>query len=250
MTQVGLMMYTLRNESARDFEGMLRAVAEVGYDGVELHELHGFEAAEVRSWLDALGLEFTGRHAGLEEIRAGLPELAAELEVLGSDRLVLSWIEPPASDAEARAAVATITETAQRVNAAGLRFGFHNHWAELERFEGGSSVLDSLLALPADDVWLELDLGWVWEAGVDPVELLERARGRSPLVHVKDFRARGTRQFCPVGDGAVGYERILPAALAAGVEWLLVEQDETEGPGLDAVSRSFDAVQRFLKVAA
>ena len=70
--------------------------------------------------------------------------------MLGSDRLVLSWIEPPASDADARAAVATIADAAQRVNDAGLRFGFHNHWAELERFEGGS-VLDSLLALPADE---------------------------------------------------------------------------------------------------
>jgi sugar phosphate isomerase/epimerase len=249
MTRVGLMMYTLRDECAGDFEGVLRAVAEVGYDGVELFDLHGFDPTEVRSWLDELGLDVAGRHAGLDAIHTSLPELAAELAVLGSDRLVLSWIEPPSSDAEARAAVATIMETAQRVNAAGLRFGFHNHWAELERFDGGS-VLDSLLALPANDLWLELDLGWAWEAGVDPVELLERARGRSPLVHVKDFRARGTRDFCPVGDGAVGYDRILPAALAAGVEWLLVEQDETEGPGLDAVARSFDAVQRFLKVAA
>jgi sugar phosphate isomerase/epimerase len=243
------MLYTLREESAQDFEGVLRSVAEVGYEGVELFDLHGFAASEVRSWLDALGLEVAGRHAGLDAIHTSLPELAAELAVLGSDRLTLSWIEPPASDAEARAAVATIAAAAQRVGDAGLRFGFHNHWAELERFEGGS-VLDSLLELPADELWVELDLGWAWEAGVDPVELLERARGRSPLVHVKDFRARGTREFCPVGDGAVGYDRVLPAAIAAGVEWLLVEQDETEGSGLDAVKRSFDAVQRYLQVAA
>jgi sugar phosphate isomerase/epimerase len=249
MTRVGLMLYTLREESAQDFEGVLRSVAEVGYEGVELFDLHGFAASEVRSWLDALGLEVAGRHAGLDAIHTSLPELAAELAVLGSDRLTLSWIEPPASDAEARAAVATIAAAAQRVGDVGLRFGFHNHWAELERFEGGS-VLDSLLELPADELWVELDLGWAWEAGVDPVELLERARGRSPLVHVKDFRARGTREFCPVGDGAVGYDRVLPAAIAAGVEWLLVEQDETEGSGLDAVKRSFDAVQRYLQVAA
>ena len=44
--------------------------------------------------------------------------------------------------------------------------------------------------------------------------------------------------------------RLIACGFAAGVEWLLVEQDETEGSGLDAVSRSFDAMQRFLKVAA
>jgi sugar phosphate isomerase/epimerase len=249
MTKVGLMLYTLREECAVDFEGTLRAVAATGYEGVELFDLHGRAAADVRSLLDELGLEVAGRHAGLDAIRADLPELAAELAVLGSDRLVLSWIDPPASAADARAAVATIAGAAQQVRHAGLRFGFHNHWAELERFEG-ASVLDSLLALPADDLWLELDLGWAWVAGTDPVELLERARGRSPLVHVKDFHSRQGREFCPVGDGAVGYHRVLPAALAAGVDWLLVEQDETEGSGFDAVARSFDALQRFLKVAA
>ena len=249
MTKVGLMLYTLREECAADFEGTLRAVAEIGYEGVELFDLHGLAAAEARSLLDELELEVAGRHAGLDAIRTDLPELAAELAVLGSDRLILSWIDPPESDADARAAVATIREAARLTDAVGLRFGFHNHWAELERFEGGS-VLDSLLTLPADELWLELDLGWAWVAGTDPVELLERANGRSPLVHVKDFRSREGREFCPVGDGAVGYDRVLPAALAAGVDWLLVEQDETEGSGLDAVGRSFDAVQRFLKVAA
>jgi hypothetical protein len=48
----------------------------------------------------------------------------------------------------------------------------------------------------------------------------------------------------------VGYERILPAAAAAGVEWLLVEQDETYGDGLAAVEQSLAAVKRMLPVAA
>ena len=89
----------------------------------------------------------------------------------------------------------------------------------------------------------------MWWAGVDPVELLERTRGRVPLVHVKDFRTRGERSFCPVGDGAVGYERVAPAAVAAGVEWLLVEQDEADGSALDAARRSHEALTSMLVVA-
>ena len=82
----------------------------------------------------------------------------------------------------------------------------------------------------SDLPFLELDLGWAWYAGADPLTLLVRARGRCPLVHVKDFYSREPGSFAPVGDGAIGYERIAPAAVAAGAEWLLVEQDETEGP--------------------
>jgi sugar phosphate isomerase/epimerase len=69
-------------------------------------------------------------------------------------------------------------------------------------------------------------------------------------VHAKDLRSRGSREFCPVGDGAVGYDRVLPAAVAAGVEWLVVEQDELDGPPFDAVERSLEFVRRAIGVPA
>jgi sugar phosphate isomerase/epimerase len=90
----------------------------------------------------------------------------------------------------------------------------------------------------------------VWEAGADPVTELERTTGRCPLVHVKDFRARGTREDCPVGEGQVGYEHVLPAAIDAGAEWLVVEQDNPAAPAFTAVETSFRAVQRMLRDAA
>ena len=61
-------------------------------------------------------------------------------------------------------------------------------------------------------------------------------------MHVKDFYSREPGSFAPVGDGAVGYERVAPAAIAAGAEWLLVEQDETDGPAVEAARRSLDAL--------
>ena len=242
MARVGLMLYTVREDCARDFEGTLRAVASLGYEGVELFDLHGHEAAEVRGWLDELGLAVAGRHAGLDALESRLPELAAECRTLGCERLVLSWIQPPATRGEATQMAERLTGLARRAAELGLQFGFHNHDGEVRPLEGGGSFLEELLA--GDDVFLELDLGWAWYAGVDPTTLLDRARGRCPLVHVKDFANRGEpHAFRPVGDGSVGYERVLPAAIEAGVEWLLVEQDATDGPALEAVERSLAAVR-------
>jgi sugar phosphate isomerase/epimerase len=248
--RVGLMLYTVRNETARDFEGVLRTVAELGYDGVELFTLHEHEPALVRSWLDDLGLVAAGRHAGLEELETALPALAEELSVLGTDRIAVSWIDPPETAAAAKAVVSRIAAVAEGAHELGLKLGFHNHWGELEPLEDGVTTLDLLSAIPAELLWLELDLAWAWAAGTDPVELLERVAGRCPLVHVKDLRSRDKREFCPVGDGAVGYDRVLPAALAAGVEWLIVEQDEIDGPPFVAVERSLQAVRRVLPVPA
>jgi sugar phosphate isomerase/epimerase len=250
VSRVGLMLYSLREEAARGLESVLRRVGELGYDGVEIFDLHGHEPELVRSWLDDYGLVAAGRHAGLGALEERLPALAAELEVLGTDRIALSWIDAPESTAAARAVVARIAAIAARAQELGLKLGFHNHWGELAPLDDGVTTLDLLCALPPELLWLELDLGWAWEAGADPVELLGRLAGRCPLVHAKDLRSRGSREFCAVGDGGVGYDRVLPAAVAAGAEWLIVEQDEIDGAPFDAVARSLAFVQRTIGVPA
>jgi sugar phosphate isomerase/epimerase len=240
--RLGLALYTLREDCARDPEGTLRAVAEMGYEGVELYDLFGREPRAVRTLLDELGLEVCSRHSRLEAIENGHDELAAELRVLGSDRLVLAWIPPPASSGEAERVVGRISRAAERTRAAGLRLGFHNHDGELRALDDGRTVLDRLLELDDELLFLEIDLGWAWYAGVEPDRLVARAAPRVPLVHVKDFAAGTEPRFVPVGEGDVGYTRVLPAIRDLGVEWLLVEQDETNGNGLEAVRRSFAAV--------
>jgi sugar phosphate isomerase/epimerase len=244
MARIGLMLYSVRDECARDFESVLRAVAAMGYEGVEIFDLHGREPAAIRGWLDELGLVAVSRHAGLDVLETRLPELAEEGQVLGWRRLALSWLDP--DSLETPGLPARIGELAVTVRAHGLELGFHNHDAELRPLSSGKTFLDEL----PSELFLELDLGWAWYAGVDVLALLDRVRDRCPIVHVKDIASREGRAFRPVGDGAVGYERLAPAAAAAGVEWLLVEQDEAEGSTLDAAERSFGALSRMLGVAA
>ncbi len=247
MTRIGLQLYTVRGECARDLEGTLRTVADLGYEGVELHDLYGRSAQELRELLDGLGLVVAGRHVSLDVV---VERLAEEQRVLGCDRVALAWIDPPESSADADESVQRIAALAARARDAGLRFGFHNHWGELARLEDGTTLLDRLCELPADLLWLELDLGWGWDAGESPVRLLEWMRGRTPLVHVKDLRARGTREHVPVGEGAVGYADIVPRAAELGVEWLIVEQDELDRPPAEAIERSIHSVRDALEAAA
>ena len=231
MTPIALMLYSVRDAADDDLEATLREVAAIGYEGVELFDLHGHAAAQIAAWLAELGLAACGRHARLEAIEDELPQLVAEAQALGWRRLVISWVDPRELD---HATIVRIAAAQAASAAQGLELGYHNHDAEVEQ-----GFLDRL----PPGVFLELDAGWAWYAGVDPVDLL----GRGPLLHVKDFRVRGEHSYCPVGDGAVGFERIVPAAVRAGVEWLVVEQDESEGPELDAARRSFRAVATMLE---
>jgi sugar phosphate isomerase/epimerase len=245
VTRVALQLYTIRRECERDLEDALRRVGRQGYDGVELFDLHGHEAAEVRAWLDGSQLVAAGRHARLEALEEELPALVDELGVLGTDRVAISWIDPE-SLSDPRPVVSRIEAAARAARAAGLRLGFHNHWSELKPLDGGGSFLDALRELPADLLWLELDLGWIWQAGADPLDELRRTAGRCPLVHAKDYRSRDGRDDVPVGDGVVGYERLVPAAVEAGAEWLVVEEDDVGDDPFGAVERSLRAVRGML----
>ena len=232
--RIGLQLYTVRDELERDRDGTLRTIASLGYVGVEL--FGAVDAPAMRTALDELGLAVAGRHILLD---ADVDAVAEDARVLGCNRVALAWIDPVATVEERDDAVERITALAGRARAAGLDFGFHNHWSEVPALEDGVS----LLALLPGWIWLEIDLGWAWWAGTSPLELLAWARGRTPLVHVKDLRARGTREFVPVGDGAVGYHGIVDKAAELGIDWLLVEQDELDRELAEALGRSMEALR-------
>jgi sugar phosphate isomerase/epimerase len=246
VSRIGLTLYTVREECASDFPGTLEAVAALGYEGVELHDLHGHTPERVRAWLEENRLAVAGWHVALGELEAGLEEVAARAETLGTSRLVVPWIEAPATVDAAEQEADRLERLAAAAADLGVSLCFHNHAAELRYLDDGRSFLDRLLQRTIE---LELDLGWAWWAGVDPVELLEHTRGRVALVHVKDFRDRESPSFCPVGDGRVGYERIVPVLEHEGIAWLLVEQDETQGPALEAAGRSLFALTPMLDAA-
>ena len=175
MSRIALMLYSVRKASAEDFEATLRQVAALGFEGVELFDLHGHDPEVVAGWLQELGLVAVGRHASLQTIETQLDELAAEAEVLGWRRLVISWVDPSKLD---DATLARIAKAAAAAAARGLELGYHNHDAEIEQ--------GFLERLPAG-VFLELDAGWAWYAGADPIAFL----GRGPLAAREGFpRAR------------------------------------------------------------
>jgi sugar phosphate isomerase/epimerase len=229
--RIALMLYSVRDASAADLHGTLGEVAGIGYEGVEVFDLHGHDPDTVGRWLGELGLVACARHSRLEEIEQSLPALVAEARALGWSRLVISWVDPANLNEET---LARIAAAARDVAASGLELGYHNHDAEVSQ-----GFLDRLPA----GVFVELDAGWAWWAGTDPVELL----GRGPLVHIKDMTSQTEHLFGPVGDGLVGYERVAPAAVAAGAEWLIVEQDQSDGSELDDARRSYQALQRMLQ---
>ena len=153
-------------------------------------------------------------------------------------------------------------EYAERLQEQGLGLYYHNHHIEFAKFDG-KYMLD-IIAGNSPAMGMEIDVHWVQRGGLDPVRTLDKYAGRTAMVHLKDYRIgelpesalgfletgdfvgfmadfKNVVQFAEVGEGNLDFPSIIPAAQAAGAQYLLVEQDELYGRTVwDALQTSYD----------
>ncbi|TNJ66662.1 sugar phosphate isomerase/epimerase [Paenibacillus hemerocallicola] len=241
--KVGVQLYTLRDETSKDFVGALRKVAEEGFAGVEFAGYGGLEAGKLKELLDELGLQAIGSHVGIGRLKDALDEEIAFNKTIGSSYIVCPGLGKEYRDSEEawKATFKLLEEIGRKCAEQGIGFGYHNHAFELEEKVGGEWALDALFgSTSADTLKVELDSAWVHAAGLNSVGYIGRYAGRLPLVHFKDLRRGedGKWQTVELGTGEVDLLAIAKAADEAGTEWLIYEQDQTQNPPFVALANS------------
>jgi sugar phosphate isomerase/epimerase len=205
---IGLQLYSVRDLLPKDYEGTLRQLGAMGYREVEAAGFFGHTPSQVRQAMDHVGLSCVSAHYPLKDLLPKLEETIQFGKDLGLKYIVCSapWLKDPSrvKDPGSRAARDAMTlddwrwnaeqfnRIGERVNAAGLRFAYHNHTAEF-RSENGVVFYDELLrTTDADKVTMEMDCGWVVVADKKPVDYLTRYPTRFSMLHTKDFKTSGT----------------------------------------------------------
>jgi sugar phosphate isomerase/epimerase len=237
---IALQMYTLRNESARDFAGTLREVAEIGYAGVEFAGTGGLSAAELRGLLDDLNLRAAGSHTGLDALEGDLNAALDFTQAIGSEFVVCPYLpeERRRTADDYRALAETLNRAGAACKQRGLQLCYHNHAFEFQRFDGQYALDILYSATDPDLVKGELDTYWIQKGGADPAAYIRQYAGRCPLIHLKDMAADDTQSFAEVGQGTLDWPAIFAAAEAGGARWYIVEQDVCPGPPLESVALS------------
>lgn len=235
----GLQLYTLRGRMQEDVEGTLRAVAGLGYGEVEFAGLFGRDPYALRSTLDGLGLRAASSHIPLEEAVSGVEPHLEAARILGQSQVVVPYLPESQRSRDGYARLATtLNRAGEKAREYELELGYHNHDFELRPItpDEESVPLDVLFARTDPGlVTFQLDLFWTAHAGADPLAWFRRHPGRFRSVHAKD-RAEDGRMVA-VGDGALDFGALLPAAEAAGVRHVFVEHDNPANP-LRSVERS------------
>jgi sugar phosphate isomerase/epimerase len=243
--QIGIQMYTFRDLTKDDLLGTLKEVAKIGYQAVEFAGFFGHSAAEVRKVLDDNGLKAPSAHipVNFTEPDKMESELAQHIEYakeVGLEYVITPWAPFPEvpSEADVENFIGIIDKASQMVTAAGLKYGYHNHDFEFKKV-GGKTIMDHLLQrIPAERLIAEFDLGWVHVAGHSPVEYLKAYQGRTPLAHFKDF-VEG-RKDTEIGKGSVDFDSVLKIADQAGIQYIIVEQEQFASSPLESAAISLE----------
>src|SRR5256885_11378142 len=188
---VGLELYSVRDALKRDPEGTVRAVAQMGYQGVEFYgpyfEWTEAQTKQTRKLLDELGIRCFSTHNDEANLNAKNIERARDLNlILGSKYVVQAWSDPKPSLDGWNAVADHLNAAAEKLEPAGLKVGYHNHQSEWAAI-GGQRPIEVLAKNTKPSVMLQLDVGTCLEAGADPVAWVRANPGRIRSIHCKDW---------------------------------------------------------------
>ncbi len=233
--RTGIQLYTVRQTLKDDFPGTIKALAEMGYDGVEFAwNYGGMTPEELAAFLQEVGLVACGLHAKKDEVDRPDSDAYAYAKALGCPYVTTSL----AGDVEAGwdAAMDLVAAAGETAHGLGLTFTYHHHAQEFAKIDG-QYALDLLYArTDAVKVQCELDTFWIKRGGEDPVSYIRKYAGRVPQIHLKDMNTEG--DFSEIGTGVIDVPGVLDVAKEIGAQWIIYEQDRCAGAEIDSARTS------------
>ncbi len=265
---IGYQVYSAREEASKDLLGVLKAIKEMGYDGVEFAGFYGHSAKEVKAMLDEAGLVAISHHVPYDTIVADMFGVISDQKTIGASYIAVPFLgedERPGGPKFAEA-IRNITKFGKLCKAAGITLLYHNHDFEFCTVSGQYGLDFLYSAVAPCTLETEIDCCWVKYAGLNPAEYIKQYEGRAHVIHLKDYVGKkggkqpyalikadgeddGTAadssdiafEFRPVGHGCQDIPSIMEAGIAGGAVAFIVEQDLSIGrTPLEAAKMSRD----------
>ncbi|WP_099203775.1 sugar phosphate isomerase/epimerase family protein [Scatolibacter rhodanostii] len=238
------------------FNEYLERTAKMGYTGVEFFgNLYGDQPAqELKKVLKDFDLKVIGAHVSMDEMDGQMEYLAD----LGAKYMICPGVSVHSHE-EALAIAEKMNKYGEKAKTFGLKYGYHNHNNDFDKFEG-ETVLETFLSHTDPTlVGFEFDVGWIWRAGYNAADLVQKYAGRVPLIHVKETNRmlkpdESAHKFmenaekdekgnpiltpeikakinefltfnCKLGEGLINIPHLKPIADAQGTEAYIVERE-------------------------
>ena len=235
---LGLQLYSVRDLLPKDFAGTLKQLGALGYKEVESAGYYDHSAAEVKKALNDAGLKLVSAHYAYVALHKDLDKIIDFHHQLGVTNLICSYPgkakagdkTPGFSMDDWKWNAGEFNKLGDRIHAAGMNFGYHNHSMEFHEEDGKIPMVELIENTDPSKVTFEMDCGWVIVGGSDPITYLHKYPTRFSMLHVKDFKRNAGSKEEPkieeLGLGDIDYRPIFAAAAeAGGIKHCFVEQE-------------------------
>ena len=259
---LAIQLYSVREQLPTDYTGTLKQIAALGYREVEAAGYFNHSAAEVKHAMHDAGLNLVSSHHSSADLHKQFDQILAFNKELGVRYIICS--SPSRKDpSQGNAGAFTLDDwrwnaenlntLGEKVNAAGLKFGYHNHYTEFHTTDGVVPYDELLRLTDPSKVTMEMDCGWVIVGGGDPIKYLRNHAARITMLHVKDFKPftppiSKTHHPVPseLGQGTISYAPILKEAAKAGhVKHCFVEQEAFDVPPMESLKIDADYMRKL-----
>lgn len=242
---IALQLYSVRDDMAADFEGTLKKVKALGYDGVEFAGLFGHSAAEVKKMCAEIGLVPISAHIPFVDMMNN-PEILKDFKEIGCEFAVIPYLteEYRPGCPKFREVIEGAKFLAGKCKEIGLKLCYHNH--DFEFVKVGDEYAIDILYAEVPELMPQFDTCWVNVGGENPADYIRKYAGREEILHLKDFVGGKSEnmyaligideneekdtdatkfELRPVGYGVQNFPEILAAAKEVDIRWVVVEQD-------------------------
>ncbi|MBN2806670.1 MAG: sugar phosphate isomerase/epimerase [Prolixibacteraceae bacterium] len=246
--EIGLQLYSLRDDMKTDAVATVVKVGEMGYTFVEAAgygdgKFYGMDPLEFKKLCNDNGLEFLASHTGrpvpdssnYEEVMAWWDQCIDAHAVAGVQFIVQPFMDQYGygSLEDLQRYCDYFNAVGEKCNAKGIKFGYHNHDKEFTEVDGVVRYDYMLQNTDPEKVFFQLDLYWIMVGGKSAVDYFKQYPGRFILWHVKDEKELGE-------SGKMDFKTLFENAEVSGMKHIIVEVERYNYTPLESVKMSYD----------
>ncbi len=264
---VGIQLYSVRDDMKKDPLGTLTQLAKMGYKYVEHanyvdRKFYGYAAPEFKKILDGLGLKMPSGHTVMgknhwdavkKDFSDSWKYTVEDAAYMGQKYVISPWMDESMRKTydDMVSYLEVFNKCGELCQKSGMKFGYHNHWAEFTEKLNGTKLFDiMMMKLDVNKVVMQLDIGNMYIGGAKALDVIGKYPGKFELIHVKDEIAVDTKEkyeSAILGRGIIPVKEVLDICRkTGGTKVFIIEQESYQGKTpLSCVKEDYDNMKKW-----
>lgn len=245
MNNVGLQLWSIREEAEKDLLGMIEKSAEMGYKGVQFAGFFDYTAEEVKAKMDEVGIKATGAHVQIDQLENHFEETLKYHETIKNKLLIIPFLPESmrTTEGDYKRTAERMNEIGQKAHAAGFTLAYHNHDFEFDVFDGKTGFDILFENTDENHLKIELDCFWASYTDNDPLEIIEKYAARVVSLHIKDMKiVDNTPISTELGTGTLPLAEYIQKGKEKNVKCFIVEQEHFTGNPVESAAQNVKAI--------